>query len=606
MRGFRQNRTAAELKERLQAQVALRGLVARAEALQRERSALHGDRLARRAAELRAAADAADDAAKAAFQNVAAAQNHLAQTSRPEPELRPPARARARQAMPRTHLVARSSDFNESSVVECRHWSKVEAGGITADHRLDVGTMDNECRSCGAMFWAREKNSNGDYKLCCDVGDVNLPALQPFPEPLKASAPRAPSCGQTHARLPSQSLLRNADFKKKFRQYQSAFQCASTGMVDRTLPGLSSFIVQGKLYHVMSSGALPNDDSEARTFLQVYTLDDQAAAARRGDIFKGLDKDVLASLTSMMSEVNPYVGKFKALANSTTPTARLILQGAPTAKKGATVNGQDARTYSLPSASEVAVLIMGADDEEQHAREVIVHKVTAAPGEGYKLMRIPTSHAAFMPLHFMLMCPRGEPGWHKDMFRAKDPGPSSDPDVKAKRKRITPKDYSKFYMHTRAKNEPDDNPRHCCGRGWQEWMCEHYALEEEINLSFLRSAKGQDKLRRTSFDHITSANATTTGAEVRASWRVTDAAATHTLAARRRWASACCCQLRSRAASATCTPGTRTRWRWCASTASPPTSSPSPATRPGRRSSASCSRARPRQTDQTSRRASST
>jgi len=308
--------------------------------------------------------------------------------------------------------------------------------------------------------------------------------------------------------------VRNPKFQKKFRQYQAAFQCASTGMVDKTLAGFSSFIVQGKLYHAMSTGAQPSDDNAARSFLQVYTLDDQAAACRRGDLFKGLDKDTLASLTRMLTQVNPYVGQFKALANSTTPTARLILQGAPTAK-GATVNGQDARTYSLPSASEVAVLIMGADDEQQHAREVIVHKVQAEPGQGWALQRIPTSHAAFMPLHFMLMCPRGEPGWNLDMFRVKDQGPG--PDGKANRKRITPKDYARFYTHTRAKNEPDNNPLHCCGRGWQEWMCEHYALEEERNLGYLRSPEGQKKLRRTSFDHIAAADASVTGAQVRQS-----------------------------------------------------------------------------------------
>jgi hypothetical protein len=52
-------------------------------------------------------------------------------------------------------------------------------------------------------------------------------------------------------------------------------------MVGRTLPGLSSFIVQGKLYHAMSTGALPSDDSEARTFLQVYTLDATPTRRRR-------------------------------------------------------------------------------------------------------------------------------------------------------------------------------------------------------------------------------------------------------------------------------------------------------------------------------------
>ena len=134
---------------------------------------------------------------------------------------------------------------------------------------------------------------------------------------------------------------------------------------------------------------MPSDDGTPRTFLQVYTLDDQAAAVRRGSIVSGLDSNVLHNLTEMLTAVNPYVGHFKALANNTTPNARLILQGA-TSARGTAPGGQDARTYSLPMASEVAVLITGADDEPQHAREVIVHKVVGEPGQGYKLQYIPT------------------------------------------------------------------------------------------------------------------------------------------------------------------------------------------------------------------------
>ena len=368
-------------------------------------------------------------------------------------------------------------------------------GSITAANRLDVGRMDQRCGGedenvgCGAMFWERKRQANGDYKQCCDGGDVNVPPRQPFPQPLR-------------------DLVHNRTFLKNFRTYQAAFQCASTGLKDRSVPGLSSFTVQGKLYHSLSMSAMPDDNGAERTFLQIYTLDDQAAAAQRGNIFKGLDANHLSSLTQMLSEVNPYVGQFKALANSTTPNARLILQAAPSGPH-ATVNGQEARTYSLPSASEVAVLILGADDEQQHAREVIVHKATAPPGQGFALQRIPTSNAAFMPLHFMLMCPRGEPGWHSKMYRVSDGGPNA-----KSRKRLTPKDYATFYLHTRNGNNPDDNPLHCCGRGWQEWVVEGYALEEEHNLAYLRSPECQKKLRRTTFDHVATADANVTGAQL--------------------------------------------------------------------------------------------
>ena len=34
------------------------------------------------------------------------------------------------------------------------------------------------------------------------------------------------------------------------------------------------------------------------------------------------------------------------------------------------------------------------------------------------LQRISTEDASFLPLHFMLLCPCGEPGWSADLDRA--------------------------------------------------------------------------------------------------------------------------------------------------------------------------------------------
>jgi len=116
-----------------------------------------------------------------------------------------------------------------------------------------------------------------------------------------------------------------------------------------------------------------------------------------------------------------------------------------------------------------------------------------------------------MPLHFMLMCPRGEPGWHLNMYRVSDPGVQA---AGVKRKRITPRDFAAYYAQVRGGNDPDSNPLHCCGRGWQEWLCEGYALEEERNLQELRTNKRQKNMRRVCFDHIRTADASLRGAQL--------------------------------------------------------------------------------------------
>ena len=83
----------------------------------------------------------------------------------------------------------------------------------------------------------------------------------------------------------------------------------------------------------------------------IYTLDDQAATARRGTIRRGAELDFveLPRLTRMMSEHTPYVQQFNARRNADMPTVMLYPQN-PTV---VTVNGNDARTYSAPSATRL-------------------------------------------------------------------------------------------------------------------------------------------------------------------------------------------------------------------------------------------------------------
>ena len=376
-KGFRPGNTLQQHQRQLRAQQALRSLFADTERRLREQARQHGEQLAARAAALATQADEAEAQARRAESNLEAARQERLSAGE-QACAAVPARPQHRSGLAATHLAARSVNFCQSSVVETAQRRRVTAGGINEQHRLDLGRMDQACEGgetwpgCGAAFWERERNSVGLYKTCCDHGDVRLPPRRPFPEPLR-------------------SLVHNRAFRAAFRSYQAAFQCASTGLKDKTLSGgVASFTVQGRLYHQLSTSAQPGDSGGEPTYLQVYTLDDQAAAVRRGRLLgqANLNADILSQLTSMMSSVNPYVGHFKALANSETPTARLILQAATC--KSHMVNGQDSRTYSLPTASEVAVLITGAEDEQQHAREVIVHKVAAPPGQGYKLQFIQT------------------------------------------------------------------------------------------------------------------------------------------------------------------------------------------------------------------------
>ena len=69
---------------------------------------------------------------------------------------------------------------------------------------------------------------------------------------------------------------------------------------------------------------------------------------------------------------------------------------------------QDQRRYNLPTESEVALFLPNAPMGENRPRDIVVRVRGDRPG----LQRISEFHAAFDPLHFVLLFPRGELGWH--------------------------------------------------------------------------------------------------------------------------------------------------------------------------------------------------
>ncbi|KAF7812022.1 DNA helicase PIF1, ATP-dependent [Senna tora] len=68
----------------------------------------------------------------------------------------------------------------------------------------------------------------------------------------------------------------------------------------------------------------------------------------------------------------------------------------------------DARTYNLPTASEVADLIVGDFDMERGLRDIIVQNISGL------LQRIDELHPLYLPMQYPLLFPYGEDGYHED------------------------------------------------------------------------------------------------------------------------------------------------------------------------------------------------
>ena len=69
----------------------------------------------------------------------------------------------------------------------------------------------------------------------------------------------------------------------------------------------------------------------------------------------------------------------------------------------------DRRRYNLSEAGskEIAAIIPGKNDQTTHGRDIILHRNA---GEG--LQRISEMHPFYPALHYVLLFPTGQLGWH--------------------------------------------------------------------------------------------------------------------------------------------------------------------------------------------------
>ena len=161
------------------------------------------------------------------------------------------------------------------------------------DPAVDIGKMSHTCVFCRALKYAFESDG-----MCCSSGKVNLPLLEPPPEPVNA--------------LITGKSKKSQNFLKQIRQYNSAFQMTSFGVSKLALqPGfMSTFRIQGQVCHRM--GSLLPDTNQTPKFLQIYFVGgSEQERDIRCDTISDLDKDVVLDLQNMLHAKNHLVKSFK-------------------------------------------------------------------------------------------------------------------------------------------------------------------------------------------------------------------------------------------------------------------------------------------------------
>jgi hypothetical protein len=134
--------------------------------------------------------------------------------------------------------------------------------------------------------------------------------------------------------------------------------------------------------------------------------------------------------------------------------------------------GADRRRYNLPTVEEVAAIIPGhsSEDVQQH-RDIVLRL------KGGGLQRISHLHPLYSPLHYVLLFPHGDQGWHKDMTLPNG-------------RRLTQRLYYAYCLFPRP-----DRPLSLFyfGRLFQQYVVDAWASIEESELFWVRS--NQTKIR---------------------------------------------------------------------------------------------------------------
>jgi hypothetical protein len=119
-------------------------------------------------------------------------------------------------------------------------------------------------------------------------------------------------------------------------------------------------------------------------------------------VMPSLDPTTLDRLLTIMYNINPYVKVFKMARDM------MAIEGAPIDLKLRLIASRtkDARRYNVPTADEVATLMVGDGSEAVDRRDVVLAQ-QAGP-----FQCISELHVGYMALHYSLLFPYGEDGWH--------------------------------------------------------------------------------------------------------------------------------------------------------------------------------------------------
>jgi hypothetical protein len=209
-------------------------------------------------------------------------------------------------------------------------------------------------------------------------------------------------------------------------------------------------MLQGSLYS-RSSPLLPQPGQEPR-FGQIYILDQAAAEQQRAGMFEftrsPIARGIVNTLNILFTTFNPLALRFKRIATFVReringggpPPSNVTVTFNPDGRAALAVDGATAHpgTLNRPTANEVAAFVPA--NSHPFPLEVVVYNNNG------RLNTLYDTDQMYNALRFPLFFPRGEVGWHLDLWRVQAQGED--------RVRLTLQDWACFYLMSRCQGSP--------------------------------------------------------------------------------------------------------------------------------------------------------
>nr|KAJ0212297.1 hypothetical protein LSAT_V11C400190920 [Lactuca sativa] len=352
--------------------------------------------------------------------------------------------------------------------------------GISNEY-LDHGDQVVVCQTCRAKLWRNKsirgkEKGNTDYSLCCGYGKVQLPDLKNAPP--------------TYERMFRNMDSKSKHFMKNIRRYNSMFSFTSMGgKIDSSINrGNAPYIFRlgGQNYHSIGS-LLPAKGSEPK-FSQLYIYDTDNEITNRQRCFRGekdqstsTDSDIIEDIKVMLDSNNVLVRSYRMVRDTFQKNSEVDMKLRLIGRRE-----QDGRTYNLPTASEVAALIIGDISDSIEKRDIVVQTKNGC------LQRISELHPSYLPLQYPLLFPYGDDGYSVDILHR---GVSFTNN--SKRAKCTMREYFAYRVQDRDHSfSLILNSR----RLFQQFLVDAYTMMETERMYYIR--RQQHVLRCDSYENL--------------------------------------------------------------------------------------------------------